>query len=71
MNMDNERFFDLAMKVIAHHAADAERAELDAMFASQPELRAHFARLEKDVRLAKDVLPMMDAVKATVGEFPA
>jgi len=69
--MNNERFFDLAMKVIAHQAADVERAELDAMLGSQPELRAEFARLEKDARVAKDALPMMDAMEATAGEFPA
>ena len=30
-SMNDERFFDLAMKVIARQAGDAERAELDAL----------------------------------------
>ena len=33
MNVNDERFFDLAMKVIAGQASDAERAELDALLA--------------------------------------
>jgi len=69
--MKNEHFFDLAMKVIARQAADAERAELDALLASQPELRAEFARLEEDAHVAKETLPLIGAMEATVGELPA
>jgi hypothetical protein len=68
--MSDQRFFDLAMKAIAHQATDAERAELDALLARQPGLRAEFSRLEADVRLAKDALPLLDATRATAGEFP-
>jgi len=63
MNMNNERFFDLAMKVIASQAADAERAELKALLASQPELHAEFARLTADARVTKEALLMMDKRK--------
>ena len=56
--MNDERFFDLAMKVIARQATEAERAELDARLAREPELRAEFARLQADVRVAKDALPL-------------
>ena len=59
--MNDERFFDLAMKVIARQAGDAERAELDALLAREPELRAEFARLQADARVAKDVLPLANA----------
>lgn len=69
--MSDQRFFDLAMKAIARQATDAERAELDALLAREPALRDEFARLQGDVRLAKDVLPLMDATGATAGEFPA
>jgi hypothetical protein len=69
--MNDERFFDLAMKVIARQAGDAERAELDALLAREPELRAEFARLQADARMAKDALPLANAVEATAGEFPA
>ena len=68
--MNDQRFFDLAMKVIARQSSDAERAELDALFARAPELRAEFARLEADVRVANDALPLVDATKATAGELP-
>ena len=69
--MNDERFFDLAMKVIARQSSDAERAELDALLAREPELRAEFARLQADARVAKDALPLMDATEATAGELPA
>ena len=58
------------MKVIARQAADVERAELEAMIGSQPELRAEYARLDADARLAKDALPMLDAMQATAGKLP-
>jgi hypothetical protein len=70
-SMNDERFFDLAMKVISRQATDAERAELDALLSREPDLRAEFARREADVRVAKEALPLVDAVKATAGEFPA
>lgn len=69
--MNDERFFDLAMKVIAHQATDAERAELDAQLAREPEMRAAFARLQADVRVTKDALPLVDATQAIAGELPA
>jgi hypothetical protein len=68
--MSGQRFFDLAMKALSHQATDAERAELDALLARQPGLRAEFTRLEADVRLAKDALPLLNATRATAGEFP-
>jgi hypothetical protein len=68
--MNDQRFFDLAMKVIARQANDAERAELEAQLAREPELRAEFAQLERDVRLAKDALPLVAACIESTGEFP-
>ena len=70
-SMNDERFFDLAMKIIARQATEAERAELDALLARDPDLRAEFERLQADVRAAKDALPLLDATKATEGELPA
>ena len=58
--MNDQRFFDLAMKVIARQANDAERADLDALLAREPELRAEFTRLEADARVAKDALPLVE-----------
>ena len=69
--MNDERFFDLAMKVIARQATDAERAELDALLARDAKLRAEFEQLQADVRVAKDALPLVDATQATAGELPA
>ena len=70
-SMNDERFFDLAMRVIARQAGDAERAELDALLAREPELRAEFARLQADAHVAKDALPLVNAMETTAGEFPA
>ena len=51
--MNDDHFFDLAMKIIAGQATEAERAELDALVARQPELKAELERLRADVRLAR------------------
>lgn len=69
--MNDERFLELAMKVIARQATDAERAELDARLAQEPALRAEFERLQTDVRVAKEALPLVEATQATGGELPA
>jgi hypothetical protein len=61
---------DLAMKVIARQANDAERADLDALLAREPELRAEFTRLEADARVAKDALPLVNAMREATGELP-
>ena len=69
-SMNDERFFDLAMKRIADQATAEERAELDAALASKPELKADFDRLRAEARLAKEVLPVIAATEATAGELP-
>jgi hypothetical protein len=69
--MNDDYFFDLAMKVIARQATEAERAELDALVARQPGLKAEFERLQADVRLAREVLPLVSATEATAPELPA
>jgi hypothetical protein len=69
--MNDERFFDLAMKVIARQCTDAERAELDALLAREPELQTELARLQAEVCVAKEALPLVNATDATAGELPA
>jgi hypothetical protein len=68
--MNDERFFDLAMKAIARQCTDAERAELDALLARQPGLKAEFERLQAEVRVAREALPLVEATGATAGELP-
>ena len=70
-SMNDQRFFDLAMKAIARQSTDAARAELDALLASQPELKAEFEWLQAAVRIAKEVLPIVAATESEAGEFPA
>ena len=69
--MNDERFFDLAMKAIARQVTDAERAELNALLAGEPQLKKEFERLRADVRTANEALPLVEATQATGGEFPA
>ena len=69
--MNDERFFDLAMKAIAQQANDAERKDIDAMLADKPELRAELLRLEKDALVAKDALPLVAACTESTSQFPA
>jgi hypothetical protein len=69
--MNDDQFLDLAMKVIAGQATEAERAELDGLVARQPELKAEFERVQADVRLAREVLPLVSATEATAPELPA
>jgi hypothetical protein len=69
--MNDQEFFDLALKVIGHRASEAERAQLDTLVSSQPELKARFEEIQADARLAKKVLPLVAAVESSSGEFPA
>ena len=70
ISMNDERFFDLAMKAIARQCTDAERSELDSLLAGQSELKVEFERLSAEVRLAKEVLPLTAAAESTAGELP-
>ena len=69
--MNDDQFFDLAMKVIGGQATEAERAELDGLVARQPKLKAEFERVQADVRLAREVLPLVSATEAMAPELPA
>lgn len=70
MKPDDQEFFDLAMKSIAGQASDAEKAELDSLLASQPELKVEFNRLKGDADLMGEVLPLMEATEAQAGKLP-
>ena len=72
MNSTNDqRFFDLAMKVIGRQATEAERAELASLVSSQADLKAEWERLQAESRLAKEALPLVAATESAAGEFPA
>ena len=70
-SMNDERFLELAMKTMGRHATDAERAELEAALAKQPQRKMEFDRLQSAAEMVKDVLPMVSATEASGGEFPA
>ena len=69
--MNDQRFFDLAMKSITRQSTDAERAELNSLVASQPELKDELEKLQAESRLAREVLPLVAATESSSGEFPA
>ncbi len=69
--MNDQYFFDLAMKVIAGHASDAERTELNGLLVGKPEFKAEFERLQSDVRTAKETVGLVSATMAPAGELPA
>lgn len=68
--MNDQHFFDLAMKVIANQATTAERGELDSVVAGNPQLKAEFERLRAESRALKEVLPLVEATDAKAGELP-
>ena len=51
--MNEQEFFDLALRVLGQQASEAERAELDALLAKQPVFRAEFERLEADTQIGR------------------
>ena len=69
-SVNDERFLELAMKRIAGQASAAERVELDAVLAGEPERRGEFARLEAQARLARTLLPLAEAVGAASPGLP-
>lgn len=70
-SMNDQRFFNLAMKVIGRQATEAERAELESLISSQAESKAEWERLQAEGRLAKEVLPLVAATESVASEFPA
>src|SRR5437660_7797431 len=68
--MNDQRFHDLAMKVLACQATEAERAELDSLLTGSLELKAEFERLRIDVRIGTELLPVVAATEANAPEFP-
>lgn len=68
--MNDQRFFDLAMKVIARHATDTERAELDSVMANEPKWKREFERLAHETKVAEEVLPLVAATQSSVGQMP-
>lgn len=67
---DEQRFFDLAMKVLAGQATNAEKGELDSLIEHRPELKAELEKFRKESRIARKVVPLLDAAESSAGEFP-
>ena len=69
-SMNEDHFFDLAMKSIARRATDSETSELESLISANPSLKAELNRLRADVRLAKEAVPLVDAMQAKGAELP-
>ena len=70
MSTGDQHFFDLAIKAITGKATAGERAEMDSLRASHPELREEFDELQADARLAREVLPLLGRTDARAGPLP-
>ena len=69
--MNDQRFFDLAMKVIAQRCTEAERAELEALVSGNSEFKAEWERLQMDAKLAREAAPLRTAMESSQPAFPA
>jgi hypothetical protein len=69
-SMNKDHFFDLAMKSIARQATDSETKELEGLIGANPNLKAELDRLRADVQLAKQAMPLLDAMQAKGAELP-
>jgi hypothetical protein len=69
--MNDQEFFDLAMKVIAGQSTEAERAEFESLLASQPSRKAEWERMQAEAGLVKGLLPLVSAVEADKASLPA
>ena len=70
MNVNDPLFTDLALKVFAGRASEAERSELAARVASHPEFEAELESLQADVAFAKEVLPLLGDEHVKAAELP-
>ena len=69
--MNDQEFFDLAMKVVAGQSTEAERAEFESLLASQPARKAEWERMQAEAGLVKGLLPLVSAVEADKASLPA
>jgi hypothetical protein len=70
VNVNDPIFTDLALKVIAGRASEAERSELAERVAGHPELETELESLRADVAFAKEVLPLLGDEQVKAGELP-
>jgi hypothetical protein len=68
--MEADAFTDLALRLVAGEATDAERRALEAELAAHPVRRQEFEQLTRLHALASAALPMTEAVKATQPVVP-
>ena len=62
LHMNDQQFFDLAMKDIAGHTSSAEKADLQAWMSAQPAAKAEYGRLQSQTRMAKEMAPLLQAL---------
>ena len=71
MNMSNEeRFHELAHKAFANEAQEAERAELQALMAENPNLKEEFEQMGAESAAVREILPLLEDIEHPQGSIP-
>ncbi len=68
--VNEENFYNLALRRLNGEATEDEREELDEMLAEKPELRAEFDTLRHGAEVAQAALPLVDAMNAPAIPLP-
>ena len=66
-----ERFQELAMLKLAGRASTEESSELDKLLSENPDFRAEFGQLQREIPAIKDLIPMVQAPETSDEEVPA
>ena len=66
-----ERFQELAMLKLAGRASTEESSELDKLLSENPDFRAEFAQLQREIPAIKDLIPMVHVAATSDEEAPA
>lgn len=67
----DERFMELAMKLVVRECSAEEKAELKQILAEEPERKAHLTKLCASAVIVRELLPLANALEATEGEMTA
>jgi len=71
MNKGNEeRFHELAHKVLAKVAQPAEQSELRALIVENPKLKEEFGQMGAESRAMREILPLLKDIEHPQGKFP-